>query len=500
MKKLLIVLILISWTTTLSSYSADELNPAEIMEKYGNSVVLIASITNDEEIGLGSGFIVKDDGIIITNYHVVEGAYPALIKLKNGDIYEDVSVIDYNERNDIAILKIKAFALSTVKLGNSNNTKVGEKIVVIGNPRGYENTISDGLLSQIRDTEWGHKLHQISAPISPGSSGSPVFNTKGEVIGIATLSDVLGQNINFSVPINYARGMINSPVKYSLKEFSELDKEEAILGKIKAKEEIDAQKFLEKINTALFNLSFSHERIMIGFDKTLEPHLKQFSPQQYMIAPEIYSAKTLLVNTYGDLGEIYSKDKELEELKKIIMEVIQETINIVEELISAFENKDKNIYGVFYPVPLWSKARSAIDKIGMAGRKIDKDLIMTFVERLRKDHPELEENLLPWIVEKYEFKDKSKQEVIGENKKEGHIGCQFYFSTKKPIILIVFAGTPVEKSGLKRDDIILGVKDGPDFETQKDYRKFQKTTKPGDKYYFKIKRRNKIFTKKIVMN
>lgn len=219
MKKLLIsiLFVVLTFATSLSS-AGQKLSPPEIMEKYGNAVVLIASQKNDKEFGLGSGFIVKSDGVIVTNYHVIEGASPVVVKLKNGDIYEDVLLIDCNEREDIAVLKIKGFDLPSVNLGNSNNVRVGERVIVIGNPHGLENTISDGLLSQMRDTGQGYKLHQISAPISPGSSGSPVFNLCGEVIGIATLSDVLWQNLNFSVPINYARPLIETkkePVRLS---------------------------------------------------------------------------------------------------------------------------------------------------------------------------------------------------------------------------------------------------------------------------------------------
>ena len=217
--KRLVILALIVFSLTQLSYA---LTPQQIVEKYGDAVVLIAGIKNKEEIGLGSGFIVKETGVIVTNYHVMKGAYPAVVKLKNGDIYKDISIIDYDDIRDIAIIKINGFDLPVVKLGNSNNVKVGEQLVVIGNPHGYENTVADGLLSQIRDTEKGYKLHQISVPISAGSSGSPVFNANGEVVGIATLSDVLGQNLNFSVPINYARGLISDKVKYSLKQFAGL--------------------------------------------------------------------------------------------------------------------------------------------------------------------------------------------------------------------------------------------------------------------------------------
>jgi S1-C subfamily serine protease len=197
------------------------LSVSQIVDKCGKAVVLIATSKETEDaIGVGSGFIVDPKGIIVTNYHVIEGAFPALVKLINGDIYDDIAIIDTDARRDIAVLKIKGYNLPTIKFGDSSKVKVGEQIIVIGNPQGLENTVTDGLVSGFRDFGEGYKLHQISAPISPGSSGSPVFNNKGEVIGIATSSIVDGQNLNFSLPINYVRGLISEETKMSLEEFS----------------------------------------------------------------------------------------------------------------------------------------------------------------------------------------------------------------------------------------------------------------------------------------
>lgn len=204
----------------LNSYSLSQ-NVSDIVERFGKAVVLIASVNREEgKIGQGSGFIVDSGGIILTNYHVIQGSYPAVVKLMNGDIYDDISIIDFNKRRDIAVIKIKGWNLPTVNLGNSDKTEIGERIVVIGNPKGLENTVSDGLISGVRETGLGYKMNQISAPISEGSSGSPIFNLKGEVIGIATSSLIDGQNLNFSIPINYARGVISKNVKMSLEEFS----------------------------------------------------------------------------------------------------------------------------------------------------------------------------------------------------------------------------------------------------------------------------------------
>jgi hypothetical protein len=202
------------------SSQSGSLSISQIAEKYRKAVVLVEAFKGDVNSALGSGLIVNSSGIIITNFHVIEGAYPVKVKLSCGDIYDDIGVIDIDERKDIAIIKIKGWNLPEVKLGNSDVVKVGDQIVVIGNPKGLENSVTDGLISGIRDTGKGYKMNQISAPISLGSSGSPVFNMRGEVVGIATSSQVEGQNLNFSIPINYARGMINDEVKMTLEEFS----------------------------------------------------------------------------------------------------------------------------------------------------------------------------------------------------------------------------------------------------------------------------------------
>jgi hypothetical protein len=116
-------------------------------------------------------------------------------------------VIAVDKRKDIAFLKVPAVDLPTVKLGRSNTVEVGNTVFSIGNPLGLQNTLSQGLVSGIREMD-GYRLFQMSAPISPGSSGGPVFDSKGEVIGIAVLTIEGGQNLNFAIPIDYARGMV----------------------------------------------------------------------------------------------------------------------------------------------------------------------------------------------------------------------------------------------------------------------------------------------------
>jgi tetratricopeptide (TPR) repeat protein len=180
---------------------ADE-NLVELVKKTKPAVVLIQTFDKDNKpLGQGSGFFVNNKGHIITNHHVIEGAYRATVKTSSGKEYPVEGVIAKNADADIVKLVVNISDANTPFLNLSYIVpSEGQDIVVIGNPLGFESTVSAGIVSAVRDIPAFGKILQITAPISPGSSGSPVINSKGEVIGIATLVITSGQNLNFAIP------------------------------------------------------------------------------------------------------------------------------------------------------------------------------------------------------------------------------------------------------------------------------------------------------------
>lgn len=177
----------------------------------------------------GTGFIVSDSGVIVTNRHVVPaGATKVSITLADGTIYNDVQIIGRtSETNslDVAFLKImdlKGKKLAPVKLGDSSKMVVGDRVIAIGNALGqFQNTVTSGILSGYgrnvtagdqtgTATETLTNLFQTDAAINPGNSGGPLVNINGEVIGINTAIAGGAQNIGFSIPINDAKGLIDS--------------------------------------------------------------------------------------------------------------------------------------------------------------------------------------------------------------------------------------------------------------------------------------------------
>jgi hypothetical protein len=182
---------------------------ADLYKQASPSVVLIEIYDSKGEVsGKGSGFLVSPEGAILTNYHVIAHTKQGTVRLANEDAYDTVEVLEIDKRKDIALIKIKGFGLPYLKLGRSAQVEVGETVYSLSNPLGvFQNTLSQGIISGIRAGD-GYKYFQISAPISHGSSGAPIFNSKGEVIGIAVATIEEGQNLNFAVPIDYARGMV----------------------------------------------------------------------------------------------------------------------------------------------------------------------------------------------------------------------------------------------------------------------------------------------------
>jgi S1-C subfamily serine protease len=187
----------------------------ELVKAMAPAVVFIGNVdTSGQVASIGSGFVVDANGTVVTNYHVIEGAQDLQVKMKDGEIYDRVDVVDYDARRDIAVIKIRAFKpLPTLALATAD-VEVGEEAVAIGNPKGLEHTVSAGIVSAFRQAE-GYRLIQISVPISPGSSGGPLFNMEGKVIGITSAGVVAegAQNLNFAVPIDYVRPLLSPTSK-----------------------------------------------------------------------------------------------------------------------------------------------------------------------------------------------------------------------------------------------------------------------------------------------
>ncbi|MCF7821251.1 MAG: DegQ family serine endoprotease [Mariprofundaceae bacterium] len=168
----------------------------------------------EERHALGSGFILSNDGYVITNNHVVDGADEVVVRNSDGEEFK-AEVIGTDAKLDLALLKIEARGLRGVKLGNSDKLRVGDWVVAIGNPFGLEQTVTAGIVSakgRVIGAGPYDNFIQTDAAINPGNSGGPLFNVKGEVIGINTAiySRSGGNNgIGFAIPINLAKSVFD---------------------------------------------------------------------------------------------------------------------------------------------------------------------------------------------------------------------------------------------------------------------------------------------------
>lgn len=183
----------------------------------------VVTIRTDET--LGTGFVVRADGWIATNLHVIVGGPHVKVTLRDlrGDRdLEVVEVLAASPEHDLALLRVQAHGLPVVSLGDSDAMRPGDSVVAIGNPLGLEDTVSNGLVSARRTLDAGVEVLQISAPIAPGSSGGPIFNDRGEVIGVATAVLEQGQNLNFGMPARYLVPMMKDPEPVPFPEFAKL--------------------------------------------------------------------------------------------------------------------------------------------------------------------------------------------------------------------------------------------------------------------------------------
>ncbi len=258
-----------SKTTATPVAPKKPLSAKEIVNQSNPAIVFI-DVGEGDQRGSGTGFVLDKSGLIATNLHVVRGSKSIKIKMFGGDVYTVTGIEGFDAGRDLALLRIKPTKmLPTLQLGDSDQMSAGDQVIAIGNPLGLDHTVSSGLVSQIRpvcttdmvefalknrprleelaakaqaqrgkltDAEREEipkllctqelKYFQISAPISQGSSGGPLFNQAGEVVGVTTAIITAGQNINLAIPTNYLKAMVARPETISLDDFANKTRDE----------------------------------------------------------------------------------------------------------------------------------------------------------------------------------------------------------------------------------------------------------------------------------
>ena len=199
------ILFLLSFLALPSlAFDKEEQSIISLYEKINPAVVCIDSHVSDG-ISCGTGCIIDKRGIILTSAHVVDTGENVVVTMSNGQDYEARVLKRFGENKDIALLKINVSTeLKTVKLGNSEKIKVGQKVLAIGNPFGFNGTLTQGIISRI---DYNKNRIQTDAAINPGSSGGPLLNKDGEIIGINQAiynpdNNISNIGIGFAIPIN----------------------------------------------------------------------------------------------------------------------------------------------------------------------------------------------------------------------------------------------------------------------------------------------------------
>ncbi len=199
----------------LASSTVDGQTARAIADAAFRSVVLITmEDANGQRVATASGFFVRRD-LVATNFHVIVAGVQGHIKFVGAAApYQIAGVVSMDEGKDLAVLKILGVNAPSLRLGSDADARVGDKIYAVGNPLGLEGTFSDGIISSIR-RDGSRRLLQITAPISPGSSGGPVLNDSGQAIGITVATLAEGQNLNFAVPISDLWPLLAQPARLS---------------------------------------------------------------------------------------------------------------------------------------------------------------------------------------------------------------------------------------------------------------------------------------------
>ena len=206
LKKIFIILYIMT-IMPVFSFEVHHYTASELYKKINPAIVSVDSHLKDG-VSCGTGCIIDSDGTILTSAHILEDGTDIIVTMSNGEDYKAEIIKKIGENKDIAVLKIKVpYILKTVKLGNSEKIRVGDSVFAIGNPFGFNGTFTKGIISRI---DYSANRIQTDAAINPGSSGGPLLNTHGEIIGINQAiynpdNNISNIGIGFATPVNLVK-------------------------------------------------------------------------------------------------------------------------------------------------------------------------------------------------------------------------------------------------------------------------------------------------------
>ncbi len=209
-------LLLLGWSHSAAcaanrSTNSESLDVAALTARAKKSVAIVTHYGRDgKQNGVGTGFIVSEDGLIATCLHVIDEARPIRVELTDGRRFEAIEVFASDRKLDLAVIRIAATNLPVLKLGDSAALKQGTPVIAIGNPLGLEHSVVQGVVSAIREIG-GVDMIQLAIPIEPGNSGGPLLDRRGRVQGLLNMKSAVTANLGFALPASALRSLLDRP-------------------------------------------------------------------------------------------------------------------------------------------------------------------------------------------------------------------------------------------------------------------------------------------------
>ncbi|MDB4665183.1 tetratricopeptide repeat protein [Verrucomicrobia bacterium] len=192
------------------------MDPESLTRQVRDAVVTIRHMDrNGHENGVGTGFVIDSKGLIATSLHVIGEARSMEVVMADGSRHQPIEVYAWDRTLDLAVIRLDLSSLSPLPLGDSDALEPGEQVIAVGNPMGLERSVVNGLISGFRRFDHARMI-QLAIPIEPGNSGGPVFNQKGEVLGLLNMKSTLTPNLGFATPINALKPLLQRPNSVSM--------------------------------------------------------------------------------------------------------------------------------------------------------------------------------------------------------------------------------------------------------------------------------------------